>query len=189
MVDDMEDGDTAILEAGSRKGYWYTYNDETTGATQTPSPFAMTLLTTPRETSKYAASTKGSGFTVWGSGMGFDLNASGTTKSGYDASSATGISFWAMAATGSDTALRVNLQDKNTAPEGGVCTKCNDHFGANVTLTTEWKQYTFTWKDLTQQSFGDPQPGIDAKALYAIQFQMGAKATYEYFIDDIAFTQ
>ena len=35
-LDDLEDGDPLIMAANGRKGAWYTYNDESMGATQTP---------------------------------------------------------------------------------------------------------------------------------------------------------
>ena len=38
MVDDLEDGDDAIIEQNERGGSWFQYNDETEGATQMPRP-------------------------------------------------------------------------------------------------------------------------------------------------------
>jgi hypothetical protein len=190
VIDDMEDSDGAILAVEGRLGYWYTYND-TTGK-QTPEammPFTMSAPVKPRTGSKFAAETKGSGFTDYGAGMGFDLSAMGTTKSAYDASKYTGITFYAMAGTGGDKALRVNVSDKNTATEAGTCKKCNDHFGASIALTEDWQQYTIKFSDMKQQQFGDPQPAITTTALYSIQFQTGKNVTFDVLVDDIAFSK
>lgn len=190
VIDDMEDNDGAILTVEGRQGYWYTYNDAT--GKQTPeamAPFSMSAPIKPRTGSKFAANTKGSGFTVYGAGMGFDLSAMGTTKSGYDASKYTGITFYAMAGAGGDKTLRVNVADKNTAPEAATCTKCNDHFGSTILLTEDWQQYTIKFSEMKQQQFGDPQPAITPTALYSIQFQTGTKVTFDVWIDDVAFSK
>jgi hypothetical protein len=193
LIDDMEDNDDAILTAESRQGYWYTFNDQTPTGMQTPptTGFTMSLLPTPRGDSKYAARTNGSGFTVWGAGMGLNLNGQGTTKSSYDASGYTGLTFWAMAPAGSTTSLRVSVPDVDTSPEGGVCAgaKCNDHFGTSIELSTSWKQYPLKFSDLKQEGFGQPFPGIKASALYAISFSVTTNTTFDVYIDDIAFTK
>lgn len=36
MFDNFEDGNGALIPSGGRQGYWYTYNDENVGASQTP---------------------------------------------------------------------------------------------------------------------------------------------------------
>jgi hypothetical protein len=160
---------------------------------QTPSltGFTMSLLSAPRENSKYAARTSGAGFAVWGAGMGFNLSNKGTTVSVYDASGYTGLTFWAMAAADSVTSVRVNVADEDTSPEGGVCadTKCNDHFGTSIELSTSWKQYALKFSDMQQSGFGDPFPQLKASALYAITFMFATNTTFDIYIDDIAFTK
>jgi hypothetical protein len=192
VIDDMEDKDGAIANAQGRQGFWYTYNDKTPGSMQTPeagSAFTMVALAKPRTGSMFAANMTGSGFNVYGAGMGFDLNAVSMKKSAYDASMFTGISFYAMAGAGGTQSVRINVLDKNTAPEGGVCTKCDDHFGTNITLTEEWQQFTLKFNELKQQNFGDPQPAVTPSALYAIQIQVGTKVTFDVWIDDVAFVK
>ena len=193
LIDDMEDNNDAILTAEGRQGFWFTFNDQTAGAKQSPpsTGFTMSALSTPRETSTFAARTSGSGFTAWGAGMGLNLNSMGTTKSAYDASGYTGLTFWAMAAAGSATTVRVSVADADTSPEGGVCMgdKCNDHFGAPIELGATWKQYALKFSELKQEGFGQPFPGLKAAALYAISFSVGANTTFDVYIDDIAFTK
>ena len=73
LVDDLEDGDDAILDDGGRRGGWYTFNDETDG-TQSPPGTGFVPSPGGAGDSAYAAGTSGGGFTEWGAGMGFDLN-------------------------------------------------------------------------------------------------------------------
>lgn len=192
LIDDMEDKDGAIITAEGRQGYWYSYSDGT--GTMTPDPkkgFTMTAITPPREASTSAAHMAGMGFTMYGGGMGFDLNAMGTTKSGYDASGYSGVTFFARIGKGASAALRVNISDKDTAPEGGVCNnakgKCNDFHGQDITLTEDWKQYTIKFTDLKQQGYGDPFPKLLTTALYGMSFAVGTKVTFDVWIDDITF--
>jgi hypothetical protein len=195
MIDNMEDGDGSIIADASRKGAWYTYNDETVGATQVPAvktPFTMTAVSPPRDGSTVAANTTGSGFTTWGAGFGFDLNNNGTTKSAYDASAYKGVSFWAKIGAGSAGAVRFNIGDKNTTPEAGVCAagKCSDDFGKDLTLTGTWTKFDITFAEMKQVGWSTViLPAIEASGLYYVHFQAGAKATFDIWIDDIAFTQ
>ena len=189
----MEDNNDAIVTAEGRQGYWYTFNDASSTGKQDPpgTGFTMTMLSTPRGDSKVAARTNGSGFTMWGAGMGLNLNSMGSTKSSYDASGYTGLTFWAMAAQGSTTSLRVSVPDADTTPEGGVCAgdKCNDHIGTSIELGTSWKQYSLKFSDLKQEGFGQAFPEIKTSALYAISFSVTTNTTFDVYIDDIAFTK
>jgi hypothetical protein len=200
MIDDMEDMDGSILAAEGRVGAWYSYNDATTTGTQVPPAlqpgFAMSAITPPRGTSTFAANTTGSGFTTWGAGIGFDLNNgggdSGAGKQPYDASQYKGITFWAKAGPSGIGNIRMNVQDAQTAPDGGICSTtatkgCNDHRGTAVLLTKDWKQFTFTFDSLKQMGFGMAYPTFQTNKLYAIQFQAGAKVTFDFWLDDIAF--
>lgn len=195
LIDDMEDGNGSIAADDGRVGAWYTYNDATATGTQTPAvkmPFMMTELPEPRDTSKYAANSKGSGFTVWGAGFGFDLNNSGTTKSAYDASKYTGITFWAKVGTGSTTTVRFNIGDKNTTPEGGVCmpATCSDDFGQSLTLTESWQQFTIKFADMKAENWSKQNlAAIDKSALYAVHFQAGPMTTFDIWVDDISFVE
>ncbi|MEZ4302668.1 MAG: hypothetical protein R3B70_47520 [Polyangiaceae bacterium] len=197
MIDDMEDGDGSILNVEGRLGAWYTYNDESPTGTQTPpvgDAFEMSPLNPPRGTSAFGAHTSGSGFDTWGSGFGFDFNNNGTTKMGYDASKFTGITFWAKIADGTTGVIRVNIGDKNTAPEGGVCDdaggKCNDDFGAGISVTAEWKQYTLKFSELAQVGWSMVLlPSVEKSALYSVHFQTGAMSKFDIWIIDIVFTE
>ncbi|WP_437605754.1 carbohydrate binding domain-containing protein [Sorangium sp. So ce834] len=199
MIDDMEDKDNAILAAGGRVGYWYTFNDETAGATQNPppdpegtgdKPFTMTALDPARGQSTYAARSWGSGFTGWGIGFGFDLKSEDGTKTPYDASTYTGITFWAKVGPGASTTASVLISDPGTDAVGGVCTdECDAWQKALSGISEEWQQFTIPFADLKQGGWGTPAgtTQIDATKLYSIQFQVGMAESFDIYIDDLAF--
>jgi hypothetical protein len=195
MIDDMEDGDGSILASEGRKGAWYTYNDETATAMQEPAvglPFEMAPNNPPRDGSAFSANTKGSGFMTWGSGYGFDFNnaGAGTTKAAYDASMYAGITFYARIGAGSTGAVRFNVGDGNTTPEGGVCAvgKCSDDFGKDINLTEAWQRFDIKFADMTQVGWSMVLlPALDAKTLYSVHFQTGIDKSFDLWVDDVAF--
>ncbi len=199
-IDDMEDMDGSITMAGGRQGAWYVYNDGT--GTQTPpvdpmgmAPFPMSMLMPARGSSKYGAHTSGMGFMTWGAGFGFDLNNTGGAmpkKLAYDASKYAGIHFWAKSS--SPGAVRFNVGDGNTTPEGmkcmsgGMMPTCSDDFGQNLALATDWTEYTIKFSDMTQVGWAMQKlPAIDKTTLYSVHFQAGTGVTFDIWIDDIAF--
>ncbi|MDI1475604.1 carbohydrate binding domain-containing protein [Polyangium sp. y55x31] len=192
IIDDMEDQNGSIFPNAGMLGAWYTYNDETAGATQTPivgDPFEMTALSPARGSSTYAANTKGNGFTTWGAGFGFDLNNDGVTKKAYNASQFAGIHFWAKVGAGSSGAVRFNVGDSQTTPEAGNCgDTCSDDFGANVTLTTDWQEFKFAFAELKTVNWSKQNlTAIKKDALYYVHFQASQNATFDIWIDDISF--
>jgi hypothetical protein len=83
VIDDMEGATGSILTKEGRVGAWYTYNDATAGATETPGvPFLPSVITPPRGASTYAARMQGAGFTTWGAGMGLNFNDPGDGAGG-----------------------------------------------------------------------------------------------------------
>jgi hypothetical protein len=194
LITDLEHGPS--FASNGRSGSWYTYNDKTAGATQTPPgpDFKPDAVTPPRDGSTFAAHTTGSGFTVWGAGIGFDLNnPSGSAKKVYDASAYSGITLWIKGS--SDKPLRFNIATKDTAPEGGTCNLtdagaagCNDHFGTTLALTADWTAKTIMFSDLAQSSFGVPATFKRAE-LIGLQFQVAQGATFDFWIDDVAFVK
>jgi hypothetical protein len=202
VVSTFEDGTGNVNQAAGRGGGFYMFNDGT--GMQTPAPGALPDATaTERCGSMFAMCMSGSGFTVWGAGMGTDLGPTITddagmmAKSAYDASGYSGISFWAKANPGSALAVRVSLKDANTAPEGGVCDMtmdsgaeaCNDDWGKNITLTTEWAPYTITYAELRQSMWGKQFTAFEDTAVYSIQFQINKGLDFDLCIDDLAFVR
>lgn len=192
----------AIFKICGRIGYWYTYHDATAGGTLTPmagasftdSAVTPALSTGDGGSSTMAARMTGSGFTVYGAGMGFDLqNPGGTaTKGLYDASMYSGVTFWAMGTAGGP--VRFNVPDKATDMVGGVCSgtgamQCSDDHGHSLTLTSTWQQFSFPWAQLTQQGYGYTEASLDTAHLVGMKFQVGnPTGSFDVWIADIAFT-
>lgn len=192
LIDDGEDGNNQNLPNDGRGGYWYTFKDKgTTTVEPTAGEEGGTFaMSEGGHNSQYAAryhGTIGSGSVVF-SGMGMNFV---DPKDVYDASKYAGISFWAKKNSADSVGkVRLKIPDVNTDPQGGVCTECFNDFGANMNLTTEWKQFSYTWKQLKQMpDWGAPhKPHITPSKLYGIQFQVNIpRANYDISIDDLKF--
>lgn len=175
LIDSLEDGDGWIDEVAGRAGPWYTYNDGSAGATQSPrsgDPFVADFAATTHKTdygvSVGFARTTGGGFTTWGAGFGFDLAHPKTAgKSPYDASAYTGLHLYVKAVVDGPntpkeqqhvTAISINLLDSDNVPPsgGGVCIddskvtpakKCQDVFSYNIALQGGTKDFS-TWQEV-----------------------------------------
>jgi len=192
VIDDFEDNNNQVTVIDGRGGYMYTFADKAgttvwpesgdNGGTFTPSPGG-------HNGSKFAANFKGTLGTaevVFGA-MGINFQ---DPKGLYDASKYAGITFWAKRGSDSVAKVRVKVPDKNTDPEGGVCSECYNDFGVTLNLTEQWTRYTLPFKDLKQEpGWGQPhKPHIDPSTLTAIQFQASTQgASYDIWIDDISF--
>ena len=190
LIDDFEDGDGRVLVRCGRDGYWSTYNDHTDGGVQTPpegTPYAPSAIPGGRGTSMFAGRTYGSGFTDYGAGTGFSFS----TKGMYDGSAWGGIGFWARVGAGTATTLRMQIPNGDTDPAGGVCTShspgCYDHYGIDLTFTTDWKYYVVRYSDLRQMGWGWPAPPFDGTRISGAQMQLGSKTSFDFWIDDVTF--
>ncbi len=189
-----------ILQSHGRIGYWLTINDGTPGGTQSPPPDALHMNSGGVNGGPYAAHLSGQGFTSWGINMEVTLNKGPQSpRFTYDARAYTGVTFWAklgptdMCSPASAChILRLNVSTRDTDPQGRVCSNCEDHFGAWVTLTASWQKYTVLFSDLAQEGFGMPGPNqglkFDAAHVYSIKFQVKpAGKPFDFRIDDLAF--
>jgi endoglucanase len=136
--------------------------------------------------SSYAARMRGrtapSGDSVY-AGIGFSLV---DPRGAYDASRYDGISFWAKG----PGHVRLELPDGDTTPEGRKCKDCYNDFGVELALAPGWQRYSVKFAWLVQrQGWGDPRPELDAKSLFAIEWQFGTKGRdFDVMIDDVRFT-
>ena len=197
MIDDMEDDDQQIdLSSDGRNGYWYVGGDTTVGGVTDPptAKFKMATLAAG-DRSMYAAHLKATGFTDWGSVIGFNLVEQSGVKP-YDASAYCGVQFWAKAA--SAFTVRFRLPDGDTHQAGGVCVTsgaanqlCYDHFGAFVQVTPAWKSFAVKFSAVAQIGTGyHPADGkLKANQLYAVEWALPGQTgtAYELWIDDVAF--
>ena len=190
LIDDLNDGNRYILSVNGRVGSWHDSDDAAPGGSMYPDPvgaFAPTDTGDPCR--KYAAYVKGSGFSDWGADFWFGLG------SPYDASKYRGISFWARIDSGTTPQVRVSFPDKDTFPDGGICktnvtgpTACYNHFGSTITLSSDWKKYTVSFSQISQDGGGHAGPAFDPTSLYEVLFQIPVNATFSIWIDDVAFT-
>jgi endoglucanase len=192
MIDDGEDGNNQNLPADNRGGYWYTFRDKK-GTTVDPiagedgGTFAMTegFGHASQFGARYHGKV-GTGAPLF-AGMGMNFV---DPKAPYDASKYAGIAFYAKRGENSTPKVRLKVPDANTDPEGGVCTECFNDFGADLTLTTDWKLYIFPWKSMKQMpGWGNPRkPHITPAKIYGIQFQVNIpSANYDIAVDDLQF--
>jgi hypothetical protein len=203
LIDDMEDGNQAILKTGGRSGTWFSFNDLSSASEQFPlmgaQIFPMSELEPARRGSHYAVHTYGSGFSGWGAGIGFELSSSLP----YDASGYAGIAFWARVPDGSAD-WRVNVTDRNTSQYGRVCDldcqadvgptpsveqtdghcdpdagPCHDYFGAdlNGSLASEWKLFAYSWAQISTKNWSNKGlTSIVTSAIYGLRFQANGPA-------------
>lgn len=194
MIDDGDDNDNQTLVVANRGGYWYTFSDmDGTEVWPTAGAKGGTFEMSPggAENTPYAARFKGKvslaeSPTQGGMGMNFV-----DPKGPYDASQYGGISFWAKAGPGSATTMRLKIPDKNTDPDGGVCSECFNDFGMDISLSQEWQHYVVRFKDLAQlPGWGMPKKfGIDKSRIYGIQFQVDQKGKdFDIWVDQLRFT-
>jgi hypothetical protein len=150
LISNFEDTVAVVVQAGTppRNGYWYSYNDGSTGCMQVPRA-ANKMVTPPIEAEQYIPSTPATfpdngtasnslalhtsfeGCSTWGGGVGADLNqppaVDGGTYDGpkvpYDVSAYKGLVFWAMSTPGKENHLRVkvNMVDETKDVDGGEC--------------------------------------------------------------------
>lgn len=197
LICDGDDNNNQTAVIANRGGYWYTFSDMV-GTEVWPMAGAKggTFEMSPggAENSPYAARFKGmvaaqpsaDQYTQAGMGLNFV-----DPKGPYDASQYGGISFWAKAAPGSVTDVRLKIPDSNTDPDGGVCSECFNDFGMDLKLTNEWQHYIVRFKDLAQlPGWGSPRKfGVDSSRIFGIQFQTNIpEKPFDIWVDQIRFT-
>lgn len=178
-LDDLEDGDGRSIVTNDRGGYWYTYKDNT-GSTVVPQgSFAPADggFNSPKA-ANMSGKTAPSGIVYVG--LGFNLT---DPMAPYDLSAAKGFCFQAKG----KGPLRVKLPDVYTAPEGEQCKQCYNDFGAELSLTEEWKEYCFEFTQLKQQSgWGEPRPALTTDHVFSIQWQVGTpNVDFDVWVDDV----
>jgi hypothetical protein len=137
----------------------------------------------------------GSGFTGWGAVLAAGFRYEGAAES-IDASAFRGVSFYARTGPDSNAAIRVQLQDVSTYPEGMVCDpepssaeECYNGFGTTLLeLDEAWQKLTLDFSTLAQrEGWGYRADALDTSALYAIEWNFDANQSFDLWIDDIWF--
>jgi hypothetical protein len=210
IIDDFEDGDAVVCLSAGRVGVWVNDNDKSAGSLQVPSPFLPSAIVPARGDSTRAAHTTGSGFKIWGGGISAGLNKSlelNSVAAPYDASAYRAFTFWVRGAPG--TQLAVGFQTASTVPvgEGGRCVEtcpdpvlgscnpdCYNPFRRVIMIPLSdngsWKQQTISLNGIDLTQWTATGQSFDPKELISILFSAVAPpASFEFWIDDIAFVQ
>ena len=211
IIDDMEDQTPAIL-GSDLYGGWYVYDDMTTSAHMTPAPnapFTMAPIPGGRCASEYAMRLSGTGFTMWGAGMGFDFGYGGTAANGHvikvpalNAAKSSGFRFWARVGQATTTRVGLSVGAGSCPPDaagdggddggsatpdaGGLARAPNDcalNFPKNLSLTNDWALYDINFDDLVSDPGRMPIP---RDQIYSIQFLIPAATTFDVWIDDMS---
>jgi hypothetical protein len=199
LISDFETGKAEVTATAGRDGSWFLYNDGT--GTQMPVKIPNPPLAAEAGgacSSAFAFHTTGTGFNVWGAGIGTDFAPkSGEARTLYDLSAYSGIALRAKAAA--TTPVRVSISDINTAPEGLICedttestnpARCGDYFGAEITVGAEYADFTIKFSDMKQRGWGLPvAAGFDKTKAYTLRLQVKgsaqAPANFDLWLDDI----
>jgi hypothetical protein len=188
LIDDFEDGNTQSNVEGGRDGYWWPKKDKV-GSTIDPNPFAPSSgAGDGSDMAMHASGLTSSAEGAWGAGFGVNFLGGGSSGV-YDASKYAGITFKARVGPGTSTSVRFKIGDINTHEDGHVCKSCWNHFGKDLILTTEWKEYKIMFSEARQEAgWGDPRPlSVTPSKLISIDWSIGPGRTYDIWIDDLAF--
>jgi hypothetical protein len=188
VVDDFEDGDTALSLEGGARGYWYVSNDgtgEQFPATDLRNFGTASLVADGAEGSEaHALYSRGRGFVGWGAFVAAKLNAARSSTCSYDVSASSGLR---LSARGSGS-LRVNFGTVETTPivDGGSCTadECSD-FGASIELAPAWSVYELRFSDLSQPDWASPRR-YDPASLLRLSL-WAEQADFELWLDRVSF--
>lgn len=185
LIEDFEDDNSQVVTNGGRDGYWWVHHDPN-GSTIEPDGFF------PEEGGAagddygmhiqgQTASSQG----AYGSSLGLGFSKDGA----YDASKYIGLRFKAKVAEDSTKSVRLKIADINTHKDGGVCTDCWNHFGKDITLSTEWEQYTVLFSELRQvPGWGQPRPSsVTVDELWGLDWTIGPGRKFDIWFDDVEF--
>jgi endoglucanase len=186
-LDDFEDGNTQLTKSSGRDGYWFSAKDPkgSTIEMQTQEPGAG-----GSELAMHMSGTTAEG-TAEGGSWGVQLGANFINEQGslYDASKYAGFSFKAKVAPGSSKKVRFKIGDVNTHKDAGICTTCWNHFGKDLVLSEEWKEYKVMFSTADQEpGWGSPRPAsVTPAKLIGINWSVGPNQAYDMWFDDLTF--
>lgn len=163
-------------------------HDSTPNAMMFPPDGTFPMSNTNDPCRLLAARAYGGQFALWGSSFYVGLGGP------YNASAYRGVSFWAKVGPNSTNLVRIAFPDKDTDPTGGLCNPttgsangCYDHYGKQLILQPTWTKVDVRFTDLVQQGFGNLASQFDPSTLFRIEWDIPAGATFDIWVDDIAF--
>jgi hypothetical protein len=188
LIDDMEDGNKALLDSN---GDWYVFKDKSSGTIepQAGMPFTMSALSPARDDSTQSVKITVSGFTGWGAACGFDFGYVNGVRQPHDLEDFQALRFWAKASK--PTTVKLQMPTGDTDPLGGKCsgtgdTACFAHFTKSFSVGTDWREVTILFDDLKQEAAGLHVPAFDHHAVYSTFFVFGPNQSISIWIDDVA---
>jgi hypothetical protein len=192
LLDDMEDGNFYLAPTPPRFGYWYVASDKTMGSTLPEIEKLIAKLDPARSGSTQAVHFAASGFTGWGASVGFSFTDSANKPKAYDAGAAKGLVFWVRGSVKNDAKLRVIFPSTPTVAAGKLCGgpdqgQCLDHFGTQVSVTSEWTRVPIAFASLRQAGWGALiESGFDTKQMLGIEWTSDLH-DLDVWIDDPSF--
>lgn len=187
LIDNLEDGDRAILPHDGRSGGWYGISDPSADT------YIEIVPSLDRAGSLNAIHFLGSGFENWGAEFGFTLVADTATETHriYDASGYAGIQFWARRDAG-DGDVVFTVQPTKDFPEHGCVPEageCWGYFGARIHVGQTWGLYQLRWDELAPISGTrtNDVARVDPSALTSIVFKFSPGDEVDLYVDDPAF--
>lgn len=201
LIDDVEDGDNAIVPP--RTGWWFTYNDQS----GTQAPEQGETVEPEADGENTAVHTTGSGFAVWGAGVGVSPRGGTDMTCPYDASTFSGVSFRIKGTSTGTTpnTVRFSIGTPGTtlagASNGGTCEPetsgtmtvgCDDHYGVEIPISADWMDVEVRWNDPELQQGGwGVAATFDPSAILQLQWQVSGTETdpaeFDFWVDDVAF--
>lgn len=196
LVDDLEDGNAQVAAVAGRNGSWWVTTDGTAGTIEPPGGAAPTTarILGGRCGSTQAVRVTGQGFTDWGAVLSVGMIYT-SQEEPFDASAYKGIKFWARVGETNNGSVRVQFQDGDTVPVGGICDPtpntpdtCYNGFGTTIApLDTQWRLYQLPFADMTQRDFGHRAPALDPATLYTIEWHLDPNTVFDLWVDDVWF--
>jgi hypothetical protein len=194
LIDDLEDGDGAIAQVGTRNGGWWITSDGTDGIV-TPEadaqPPAERILGKRCE-SEFGMHITGADFSEWGAVLSLGFRYDGKELP-VDLSEFDGVMFWARVGETHSSNVRIQFQDATTHLEGGNCDpeagsedECWNGWGTEVSpISSEWQLYKIRFSTLAQRDYGLRSDSFDVENVYNIDFNLDPSSVFDLWIDDL----
>ncbi len=190
MIDDMEirppenDGPHGDTDNGM-PGHWFVSGDGKEGTWVAPANtwagFYNVKLMPARDASQQAMFFGGQGFTGWGVALGVGVAQC------VDASSYTGVTFWAKSTSGAPLSAKfdVGTYDVVASTNGGGCTgTCSGKYETTVTIPVDWKQLTIPFCSFAPSATTIP---LAKNKIVNLTFVIPGNVDYQFYLDDISF--
>jgi hypothetical protein len=188
LIDDVEGSFPKLPSRAGRNGSWFSVHDDTAGQAM-----PVSAVTAEHDTSRFAASIKGAGFTDWGAQMGVALKS---PSSGYDASKYCGVRFLVR---GSGSGWSFLISDRLSMPQGGVCDSvnwdsdngCYQFVGKSLAVGPVWQEVIIRFDELRLVRNQQSSRRLETSALYDILFNFhdARGGGYELVVDDLSFLE